>query len=364
MAATNGRIGVIIVDDSAITRQVIAKELAKAPDIEVLGLAADPLTARDLILEKRPHVITLDLEMPKMDGLTFLRRVIKFSPVPVIVCSSLTPAGCAKAMECLEAGACEVIGKPRTAGSAGEWGGQLIELVRSAAPARIRTRAQPPTPPVAQPAKLQSMQQQPLPGPSSIDPRKVVAIGSSTGGTEALRTILCALPRESPPILMTQHMPEGFTKPFADRLNGLCMIEVREAIDGDPVRPGLALLAPAGRHLRLAREGGRMIARVVDAPPVKRHRPSVEVLFESVAQAAGQHAMGVILTGMGDDGCDGMLSMARTGAFTVAQDESSCVVFGMPKAAIAKGGVKVVAPLDEIAQRIREYTAGTHALAA
>jgi len=365
--ATNGRIGVIIVDDSAITRQVIARELSRAPDIEVLGSAADPLTARDLILEKRPHVITLDLEMPKMDGLTFLRRIIKFNPIPVIVCSSLTQNGCAKAMECLEAGACEVIGKPRGTAPTIEWGAQLIDLVRAAARARVQHRT------VAETiAPVRAVVRQPTRPPtvllstigSPVDPRKVIAMGSSTGGTEALRVILSELPAETPAIVMTQHMPEGFTKPFADRLNGLSRLEVREAVAGDVLRPGLALLAPACHHLSIVRDGMRYIARVTEGPPVKRHRPSVEVLFESVALAAGSHAMGVILTGMGDDGADGMLSMHRAGAHTVAQDDATCVVFGMPKAAIARGGVRAIHPLNEIAKRIRDFATGAHAQAA
>jgi two-component system chemotaxis response regulator CheB len=350
----SGKIGVIIIDDSAITRSVIARELSKAGDIEIVATAADPLTARDLIIEKRPQVITLDLELPRMDGLTFLRRVLKYSPVPVIVCSSLTPAGCSKAMECLEAGACEVIGKPRS-GATAEWGAQLIELVRGAARAHVGRRPQATiAAPIHKPATPATL----MPSVANVDSRKIVAIGSSTGGTEALRTVLSALPAETASILMTQHMPEGFTKPFADRLNGLSRMEVREAVDGDAVRPGLALLAPAGKHLRLARENGRYVARLSEGPAVKRHRPSVEVLFESVAQAAGPHAMGVILTGMGDDGADGMLSMSKAGAFTVAQDEASCVVFGMPKAAIQRGGVKHICPLDEVASRIRDFTAG------
>jgi two-component system chemotaxis response regulator CheB len=350
----SGKIGVLIIDDSAITRSVIARELAKAGDIEVVATAADPLTARDLILEKRPDVITLDLELPRMDGLTFLRRVLKYSPVPAIVCSSLTPAGCSKAMECLEAGACDVIGKPKS-GNTAEWGAQLVELVRGAARARVGRRPiEPLPPPIAKPVAATTTP----PPVTGVDSRKIIAIGSSTGGTEALRTVLAALPYETPAILMTQHMPEGFTKPFSERLNGLSRMDVREATDGEPVRPGLALLAPAGRHLRLSRENGRYVARLSDGPAVKRHRPSVEVLFESVAQAAGAHAMGVILTGMGDDGADGLLSMHRAGALTVAQDETSCVVFGMPKAAIAKGGVRVICPLEDVAARIRDFTSG------
>jgi two-component system chemotaxis response regulator CheB len=327
----SGKIGVLIIDDSAITRSVIARELAKAGDIEVVATAADPLTARDLILEKRPDVITLDLELPRMDGLTFLRRVLKYSPVPAIVCSSLTPAGCSKAMECLEAGACDVIGKPKS-GNTAEWGAQLVELVRGAARARVGRRPiEPLPPPIAKPVAATTTP----PPVTGVDSRKIIAIGSSTGGTEALRTVLAALPYETPAILMTQHMPEGFTKPFSERLNGLSRMDVREATDGEPVRPGLALLAPAGRHLRLSRENGRY-----------------------VAQAAGAHAMGVILTGMGDDGADGLLSMHRAGALTVAQDETSCVVFGMPKAAIAKGGVRVICPLEDVAARIRDFTSG------
>ncbi|MBL9148438.1 MAG: chemotaxis response regulator protein-glutamate methylesterase [Phycisphaerae bacterium] len=346
---------VIIVDDSAITRQVIARELARNGDIEVVATAADPLSARDEILAKRPDVLILDLEMPRMDGLTFLRRVNKYSPMPVIICSSQTGTGTAKSIECLEAGAFDVVCKPSTGMQSGPFSEQLRELVRAAARAKRPAAA---TPSLATPARPAAR-----PSGPRTDARRVIAIGSSTGGTEALRTILTALPADMPGIVIAQHMPEGFTRPFADRLNGLTQIEVREAADGDVVTNGLALVARGGRHLKVVREGGRLVARVTDGPHVKRHRPSVEVLFESVAQTVGRDAMAVMLTGMGDDGCDGMLSMRRAGAYTVAQDEASSVVFGMPKRAIEVGAAMDIAPLDAIAARMRDFATKVRAAA-
>ncbi len=348
------RIGIIIVDDSAVARQVMSRELSKLGDIEVLATAADPFSARDLILQKQPTVVTLDLEMPRMDGLTFLRRVMKYSPIPVIVCSSLTQAGGAKAIECLEAGAFDVIGKPRGAAPAADFVAELADLIRAAAKARAAhgaaARAPLPAIPTTPVAKAPARVEAP-------DNRRLIAIGASTGGTEAIRAVLQPLGPESPGIVIVQHMPEGFTKPFSDRLNGLCRIEVREAADGDQIRPGLALIAPGNKHLRVVRDKGSLVARVTEGPPVKRHRPSVEVLFESVAKVSGVQAVGVILTGMGDDGADGMLSLMQAGAHTIAQDEASCVVYGMPRAAVAKGGVRESLPLDRIPHRLRELAA-------
>ncbi|MFO0829232.1 MAG: chemotaxis response regulator protein-glutamate methylesterase [Phycisphaerales bacterium] len=339
------RIGIIIVDDSAATRQILARELGREADIDVLGVADSPYTARELIIEKRPQVVTLDLDMPRMDGLTFLRRVMKFLPTPVIVCSSLTPTGCAKSIECLDAGAFDVIGKPAGSAAAAEFVQRLAELVRAAA------RANRPVAPVAAPTALVARRSA---APATIDQRSIIVIGSSTGGTEALRAVLTALPAQMPPIAIVQHMPEGFTKLFAGRLNGLCELEVREAREGEPFAPGVALLAPGGKHLRLRRDAtGRYVANVADGPQVKHHRPSVEILFESTAAVAGKHAIGVLLTGMGDDGADGLLSIRRAGGATIAQDEASCVVFGMPKAAIDRGAADVVLPLGQIADRLR-----------
>ncbi|MCH8344363.1 MAG: chemotaxis response regulator protein-glutamate methylesterase [Planctomycetes bacterium] len=340
---------VLIVDDSSIVRRALSQELAKQPGIEVIGTAPDPYIARDKIATARPDVITLDIEMPRMDGLTFLRKLMKYHPIPTIIVSSLTPKGCDTAIACLEAGAIDVICKPGESYTIGDMAQQLGEVIRAAARAKI---SRPPDTDHRPPAKRVS-------GKAMIETtHKVIALGASTGGTEALRSVLCALPKQTPGIIMTQHMPEGFTTSFAERLNGLCEIEVREAADGDSVVPGLAILAPGNKHMRLARDGARYIVRVSDGPRVCRHRPSVEVLFETTARYAGRNAMGVIMTGMGNDGASGLVSMRKAGAVTVAQDEKSCVVFGMPKEAIRLDAAAIVAPLLDIPGRIIEFARG------
>ncbi|RLS64853.1 MAG: chemotaxis response regulator protein-glutamate methylesterase [Planctomycetota bacterium] len=375
---------VLIVDDSAIVRQVLQAQLAREPGVEVVGTAADPFAAREKILALKPDCVVLDIEMPRMDGLTFLRKLMKFHPVPTIICSSVTPRGCALALECLEAGAFEVVSKPGGNFSVGEVARRLGELVRAAVNSRIaRTtnnsgvatlpltddgdsaKVNEPLMPrvatrvVAKPAEQKLIS--PLFRPGLSD--KLIAIGTSTGGTEALRKVLTELSVDTPPILMVQHMPEGFTKAFADRLNSLCRIAVKEAEDGDAVIAGRALLAPGSFHMRLVREGGpasnKWIVRVTDGPRVLRHKPSVEVLFESCAQYAGKKAMGVIMTGMGNDGAAGLLSMRKAGAVTVAQDEQSCVVYGMPREAALCGAAQTIAPLDRIAKLISDFTAGS-----
>ena len=343
---------VLIVDDSSIVRRMLSDELSKQPGITVVGSAPDPFVARDKILTLHPDVITLDIEMPRMDGLTFLRRLMKHHPLPVIIVSSLTAKGCETAMACMEAGAVDVLCKPGEAYSVGDLAAQLGDIIRGAAGAKVR-------PPAARSPSL-------TPNSGPVGPRrsmiqtthKVIAMGSSTGGTEALREILTSLPKQTPGIVMTQHMPEGFTASFAQRLDSLCEIEVREARDGDWVSPGLALLAPGNKHMRLSRDGARYLVRVCEGPRVCRHRPSVEVLFESTAQYAGANAMGIILTGMGDDGASGLLSMRRAGAVTVAQDEASCVVFGMPREAIARGAAMLVSPLRDVARHIVDFATG------
>jgi len=342
-------IGVVIVDDSAVVRMAVAKELARHPDIKVLGTAPDPYVARDLIAAQRPDVITLDIEMPRMDGLTFLRKLMRFHPVPTIVVSSLTRAGCDMAIACLEAGAVDVLCKPGEAYSIGDLGTELADLIRVAARTKAVIRTKP-----ERPSHVETSR--PKPGPAITEStHRIVALGSSTGGTEALREVLTALPRNTPGILVTQHMPPGFTRSFADRLNSLCQLEVREACDGDAVVDGLVLIAPGEKHLQLARDGARYIARVTEGPRVCRHRPSVEVLFTSVARYAGANAMGVIMTGMGDDGATGLRTMRDAGAYTVAQNEETCIVFGMPREAIARGGAEVVAPLSGIAAHIQQF---------
>lgn len=342
---------VLIVDDSSIVRRMLSDELSKQPGIEVVGTAPDPFVARDKILTLHPDVITLDIEMPRMDGISFLRRLMKHHPIPVIIVSSLTPKGCETALACIEAGAVDVLCKPGASYSIGDLASELGEIIRGASGARLRTPtaiAAPTAKPVA-PLSSRAMIQ---------TTNKVVAIGSSTGGTEALRSVLTQLPKQCPGIIMTQHMPEGFTASFAERLDSLCEIEVREAKDGDYVSPGVALLAPGNKHMRLSRDGARYIVKVCDGPRVCRHRPSVEVLFESTAQYAGANALGMILTGMGDDGATALGSMRKAGAVTIAQDEASCVVFGMPKEAIARGSAMLVSPLTDMAKHIQDFAAG------
>jgi two-component system chemotaxis response regulator CheB len=342
-------VSVLIVDDSSMVRRVLTRELARQPDIRVVGAAPDPFVARDMIVQLKPDVITLDIEMPRMDGLTFLRKVMKYHPMPVIVVSSLAAKGRDMAIACLEAGAIDVVAKPNESYSIGDVAGRLADLIRGAKRARLRV------PSAATPSPRA------IPTPSAAlaeTTHKVIALGASTGGTEALRVVLESLPRNSPGIVITQHMPEGFTASFAQRLNDLCDIEVKEAADGDWVVPGRALLAPGNRHLKLDRDGARYVARVVDGPRVSRHRPSVDVLFESVARIAGKNALGAIMTGMGGDGAAGLLAMRQAGAVTVAQDEASCVVYGMPKEAVRLGAVQVVCPLDEIARHILAYAQG------
>jgi len=335
-------IKVIVVDDSAVVRQVLSGEISKAKDIEVVATAADPFIARDKIVALRPNVITLDLEMPRMDGLTFLAKLMKYYPLPVIVVSSLTPRGSETALRALEIGAVEVVGKPGTSYAVGDISAELIEKIRVASTARLRADSLPSSRPAA-PAS---------PPPLLKMTHKVLAIGASTGGTEAIRTVLTGLPATSPGIVIVQHMPEHFTASFAARLNDLCAMDVREARTGDLVSPGLALLAPGNRHMVLRRSGTQFSVELKDGPSVHYQRPSVDVLFHSVARQAGPNALGVILTGMGADGASGLLAMRQAGARTLAEDEKSCVVFGMPKEAIRLGAVEQTAPLGQMAGRI------------
>ncbi len=332
---------VLIVDDSSIVRRVLTEQLGRQPGIEVVGAAPDPFVARDMIVNLKPDVITLDIEMPRMDGLTFLRKLMQHHPVPVIVVSSLTTKGCDLAMACLEAGAIDVMCKPGAAYSIGDMSRELGDLIRGCP--KVLSR------------QVEKVEARAVTIASVRATHKVIAIGSSTGGTEALRAVLTRLPAETPGIVITQHMPGGFTKSFADRLNSLCNIEVREAVDGDAVVPGLALIAPGNLHMKLCRDGARYVVQVTDGPRVCRHKPSVEVLFESTAKAAGPNALGIIMTGMGDDGATALGSMRKAGAHTIAQDEKSCVVFGMPREAIARGSAAAVVGLNQIAEKIAEF---------
>jgi two-component system chemotaxis response regulator CheB len=331
------RIRVLVVDDSALVRNVFQTELARDPAIEVVGAAPDPFVARNLILEREPDVITLDVEMPRMDGITFLHKIMRYRPTPTIVVSSLTPAGGQLAMEALAAGAVDVMCKPGGAYTVGDMTAELVEKVKAVAFSPVQHREHPP---VASTPAL------------SRTTHRVLAIGASTGGTIAIERILAALPANAPGALVAQHMPEVFTHHFATRLRQQTRLDVREARDGDSVTPGVALVAPGNRHLLLRRSGARYLVEVKDGPRVNRHRPSVDVTFRSVARVAGPNAIGVLLTGMGTDGAQGLLAMREAGARTVAQDEASCVVFGMPKAAIDLGAADRVLPLGEIAAEI------------
>ncbi|MFL5273593.1 MAG: chemotaxis response regulator protein-glutamate methylesterase [Anaeromyxobacteraceae bacterium] len=338
---------VLVVDDSAVVRQIFARELARDPELEVVGSAPDPYVARDLIVQRKPDVLTLDLEMPRMDGITFLRKLMHYYPLPVVVVSSLTPAGGELALEALAAGAVDVMCKPGAAFTVGDMTAQLVEKVKSAAHVDLKRRA-------AQLARGAGAAAGPPPVAQALTrtTNQVLAIGASTGGTVALEAILRRMPPNAPGTVVTQHMPEMFTRYFADRLNQVSKVEVREAADGDSVVPGVVLIAPGNKHMLLRRSGARYCVSVRDGPRVNRHRPSVDVMFRSVAQCAGRNAVGVILTGMGGDGAQGLLEMRQAGARTIAQDEASCVVFGMPKVAIDLGAAEKVVPLDEMAAEI------------
>lgn len=352
-------IRVLIVDDSATVRQVMSAVLNNAPGIEVMGTAADPLFAMEKMNREWPDVLLMDVEMPRMDGITFLKRLMVERPTPVVICSSLTEAGTATAMQALSSGAVSIVTKPRMGLKQflQEAGNEIVAAIRAAALANMRkmvTIAAPPPPRLGMDA---------IPAGPAIamaeTTDKVVAIGASTGGTQALEAVLVALPRVCPGIVIVQHMPEKFTAAFASRLNGLCQIEVREARNGDRVLPGLALIAPGGRHMQLKRSGAQYHVDVIDGPPVNRHRPSVDVLFRSVARCAGGNVLGVIMTGMGDDGARGMKEMFDAGAATLAQDEASCVVYGMPKEAVKLGGVGRSVSLDALPAQIVAYGAAT-----
>ncbi len=345
-------IKVMIVDDSAVVRQVLASVLAADPAIEVLGTAADPLFALSKMEREWPDVIVLDVEMPRMDGITFLKKLMAERPTPVVICSTLTEKGASTTMQALAAGAVSIVTKPQVNLSKFlvNASDDLLGAVKAAARANMRQLAKSKAPvqpklgadamiPAGQPAMARTTE-------------RVVAIGTSTGGTQALEHILTALPRVCPGIIIVQHMPERFTAAFAERLNGLCQIEVLEARHGDRVMPGRALIAPGGRHMLLKRSGAQYMVEVVDGPPVSRHKPSVDVLFRSTARAAGANATGIIMTGMGDDGARGLREMFEAGAQTLGQDEASCVVYGMPKEAKQLGAVGREIPLEQIPAQI------------
>ena len=345
------RIKVMVVDDSAVVRQVVSSLLSADPDIEVISAVADPLLAMVRMQNQWPDVIVLDIEMPRMDGITFLKKIMQERPTPVVICSTLVESGAKTSIEALAAGAVAIITKPKLGLKQflNDSSSDLISAVKSAARANVKqlkVTEKYNADVILQPASSH--------GAMIQTTERVVAIGTSTGGTQALERVLVTLPRVCPGIVIVQHMPEKFTAEFANRLNTLCQISVKEAQHNDRVVQGLALIAPGGKHMLLRRNGAQYFVDVIDGPLVNRHRPSVDVLFRSVAKCAGANALGVIMTGMGDDGAAGLLEMRKTGARTVAQDEESCVVFGMPKEAIKRGAVEKTVPLNAIGREIMQ----------
>jgi two-component system chemotaxis response regulator CheB len=347
------RISVLVVDDSATVRQVLSGILGADPELEVMGTAGDPYVAADLIAQRIPDVITLDIEMPRMDGLTFLQKVMAQHPIPIVICSSLTEAGCETTLRALEYGAVDVLLKPHLESKQAieEARIRICDAVKAAA--RARPTLRPARPPPVRPKLTADAVLPAGPLPAPIPPsERIVAVGASTGGTEALRVFLAQLPIDAPPVVIVQHMPERFTASFAAHLDSECAISVKEAADGDTVLRGRALIAPGNLHTMVRRTGTRYFVEVREGPLVCRHRPSVDVLFRSAARYAGKNAVGVIMTGMGDDGARGMAELKQAQAVTIAQDEASCVVFGMPKEAIKRGGVDKVLPLERIAAEV------------
>lgn len=345
---STSRIKVLCVDDSALIRNLLQEMIDAQPDMEVVAVAPDPLIARDLIKQHNPDVLTLDVEMPRMDGLDFLERLMRLRPMPVLMVSSLTQAGSEITLRALELGAVDFIAKPSMGIRNGmlDYAEEIVGRIRAAARSRPRQRPRTSTPVTTLTAPM-------------VSSEKLIIIGASTGGTEAIRQVLEPLPANSPAILITQHMPGGFTRSFAERLNRLCRITVKEAENGERVLPGHAYIAPGDHHLELARSGANYITRLHDGPPVNRHRPSVDVLFHSAARCAGRNAVAALLTGMGKDGAAGLLEMRQAGASTLAQDEQSCVVFGMPREAIALNAAMEVTALDDIAPRLMSLVAAS-----
>ncbi len=338
---------VVVVDDSALVRGLLSEIIDRQPDMTCVGAASDPLGAREKIRNLNPDVITLDIEMPHMDGIEFLSRLMRLRPMPVVMVSTLTERGADVTLKALELGAVDFVAKPKIGVSDGlrQLGADITEKIRTAARARVHRLAAPaPAGTAAAPVSL-----------GRLSTEKIIFIGASTGGTEATREVLVKLPADAPAVMITQHMPPGFTKSYAARLDSLCRISVAEAQDGERILPGHAYLAPGGRHLSVERSGANYIARVQDGEPVNRHKPSVEVLFASAARVVGRNALGVMLTGMGADGAAAMRSMRDAGSWNVAQDEASCVVFGMPREAIAHGAAHEVLPLAQIGPRLMEW---------
>lgn len=365
------KIRVVVVDDSALVRSMLTEIINRQPDMECIGAAADPLLAREMIRNLNPDVITLDVEMPRMDGIDFLSKLMRLRPMPVVMVSTLTERGAEVTLKALELGAIDFVAKPKIGVADGlkQLANEITDKVRIAAKARIHrspTPANAPAAPAANSARpgagagggAASSPAASAASPASLgrlSTEKLVFIGASTGGTEATKEVLLALPADAPAVVITQHMPPGFTKSYAARLDSLCRIRVKEATDGERVLPGHAYIAPGGMHLSVERSGANYIARVQDGDPVNRHKPSVEVLFKSAARVVGRNAIGIMLTGMGADGAKAMREMKDAGAYCVAQDEASCVVFGMPREAIAAGAVDQVLPLKDVGPHLMEY---------
>ena len=347
------RIRVLVVDDSALVRRLLAEIIDRQPDMQCVGAANDPLVAREMIRELNPDVITLDVEMPRMDGLEFLARLMRLRPMPVIMISTLTEMGADVTLRALELGAVDFVAKPRIGVADGfvELSQPIVERIRIAASAKIR-RVTNSTPPLeGRPRAL-------IGSLGRVSTEKIIFIGASTGGTEAIREVLTLLPADAPAVVITQHMPAGFTSSFAARLDALCHITVKEAVHGERILPGHAYIAPGGRQFSLERSGANYVAVVEDGPLVNRHRPSVEVLFKSGAEVVGRNAFGIMLTGMGNDGASAMREMKNAGSYNYVQDEATCVVFGMPKEAISQGAADEVLPVGDIAPALVARLAG------
>lgn len=344
------KLKVLVIDDSALIRSIMKEIINSQADMEMVASAPDPYIARELIKQTNPDILTLDVEMPKMDGLDFLEKLMRLRPMPVLMVSSLTDRGSEVTLRALELGAVDFVTKPKLSIREGmlEYSDMIAEKIRIAAKARI-SRRYGPTADKAAKEPLSALRNK------LTSSEKLIIIGASTGGTEAIKSFLLRMPLDCPGILVTQHMPEGFTRSFAKRLDGLCSIVVKEAEDGERILPGNAYIAPGHSHLLLSRSGANYVVKLDTSPPINRHRPSVDVLFKSAAANAGKNCVGVIMTGMGKDGAYGMLDMRNAGAYTFAQDEASCIVYGMPKEAVLLGGVNEVAPLEDLPTRVMNY---------
>lgn len=353
---------VVVVDDSALVRSLLSEIINRQPDMECVGAASDPLVAREMIRNLNPDVITLDVEMPKMDGIDFLGKLMRLRPMPVVMVSTLTERGAEVTLRALELGAIDFVAKPKIGVADGlrRLAEDITDKVRIASKAHLRRLPTPPAASASRPAPLDGLPERPAPSSiGRLSTEKIVFIGASTGGTEATKELLMSLPPDSPAIVITQHMPPGFTKSYAARLDGLCRIRVAEARDGDRILPGHAYIAPGGHHLSVERSGANYLARVQVGEPVNRHMPSVEVLFKSAARVVGPNALGIMLTGMGADGAKAMREMRDAGSYNFCQDEATCVVFGMPREAIAAGAAQEVLPLTQIAPRLIERLRST-----